>query len=151
MSDFECNRMLKYTRNIIIHKSLSTYPNSEGCFLRHGLKFQYVKILFKGSNVLELEPLLCDNGEISKYTRAVSKQRIDEHVPRATNGRATMEVLLETGFYTRSVPKYYKQGTRLELSQFCTEVSEERTCARRQRNNHCWGRYQETSNNRLKK
>jgi hypothetical protein len=29
-----------------------------------------------------------------------------------------------------SVPKYYKQGTRLELSQFCTGVCEEGTSAR---------------------
>jgi hypothetical protein len=29
-----------------------------------------------------------------------------------------------------SLPRYYKQGTRLELSQFCTGVCEERTWAR---------------------
>jgi hypothetical protein len=43
-----------------------------------------------------VEPLLCNNRKISKYTRAVSRQRPAKHVPAATNRRETIEVLLET-------------------------------------------------------
>jgi hypothetical protein len=42
--------------------------------------------------------------------RAVSTQRLGKHVPTATDTRATIEVLLETLFSTRSVPKSYKEA-----------------------------------------
>jgi hypothetical protein len=50
------------------------------------------------SSVSKQELLLCNDHEISKYTKAVSRQRIGEQVPVATNMRAKMEVLLETVF-----------------------------------------------------
>jgi hypothetical protein len=51
------------------------------------------------SGVLQrVGPLLCNDREISTYTRAVSRQRLCKHVPVATNTRAAIEVLLETVF-----------------------------------------------------
>jgi hypothetical protein len=38
-------------------------------------------------------PLLCDDREIGKYTRPVSRQRFDKHFSEATNRPATIEVL----------------------------------------------------------
>jgi hypothetical protein len=38
----------------------------------------------------------CDDREIGKYTRPVSRQRIVKHVPTATNRHAKIELLLET-------------------------------------------------------
>jgi hypothetical protein len=40
---------------------------------------------------------------VSKYTRAVSMQRLGKHVPVATDTHAIIEVLLETVSSTRSV------------------------------------------------
>jgi hypothetical protein len=52
------------------------------------------------SNILQrVELLLCDDREIGEYTRDVSRQRLGKHVPAATNRRATIEVLLETGCF----------------------------------------------------
>jgi hypothetical protein len=53
--------------------------------------------------------LLCNDGEISKYTRADSRQRLGKHVPAATNTYAAIEVLLEGVSSTRSVPRSYKE------------------------------------------
>jgi uncharacterized protein (DUF1501 family) len=39
----------------------------------------------------------------------VAGQRLGKHVPTATNRRTTIEVLLETGVSTRSVPRSYKE------------------------------------------
>jgi hypothetical protein len=70
--------------------------------------------------LLRVEPLLCHDREVGGYTRAVSGQRLGRHVPVArqkirnnatverNNGRAV--------FSMWSVPRCYKQGTRLELS-----------------------------------
>jgi hypothetical protein len=44
-----------------------------------------------------VEPLLCDDREIGKCTRAVPRQRLDKHVPAET----TVEILLETGCFLR--------------------------------------------------
>jgi hypothetical protein len=41
--------------------------------------------------------------------RAVSRQRLDEHVPIATDTHATTEVLLETVFCIRLVQMGYKE------------------------------------------
>jgi hypothetical protein len=46
-----------------------------------------------------VEPLLCNDDEMSKYTRAVSRYRLGKHVPTATNTHATIEKLLETGCF----------------------------------------------------
>jgi hypothetical protein len=45
-----------------------------------------------------LEPLLCNNREISKYTRIVSRQRLVKHVPMATDTHETIQVLIEMEF-----------------------------------------------------
>jgi hypothetical protein len=37
-----------------------------------------------------VEPLLRNDREISKYTRAISRQRLCKHVPAATDTNATM-------------------------------------------------------------
>jgi hypothetical protein len=56
-----------------------------------------------------IEPLLCNDREISKYTRAFSRQRLGKHVPVAMDMHARTEVLLETAFSTRYVPRSYKE------------------------------------------
>jgi hypothetical protein len=77
-----------------------------------------------------IQPLLCDDCEIGEYTSDASRQRLVKHVPVATNRRATIEVLLETGCF------YVVRAEELSLrqlgqpSQFCTGVCEERTWAR---------------------
>jgi hypothetical protein len=43
------------------------------------------------------------------YIGAVSKQRLGKHVPGATDKHATIEVMLETVFSTRSVQRAYKE------------------------------------------
>jgi hypothetical protein len=42
---------------------------------------------------------LCDNREVGEYTRDVSWHRLCKHLPEATNRRATIEMLLETGCF----------------------------------------------------
>jgi hypothetical protein len=44
-----------------------------------------------------------------KHIRAISKQCLGKHVPATTNRRATIEILLEKVYHTRSVPKAYKE------------------------------------------
>jgi hypothetical protein len=51
-------------------------------------------------------------------------QRLSKHIHPATNPDTIEEL-----FYVWSVLRCYEQGTRLELSQFCTAVCEERTWA----------------------
>jgi stage III sporulation protein SpoIIIAA len=53
----------------------------------------------------EKQPLLANGSE----TTFVSKQRLGKHVPAATDTHATIEELLETVFYTRSVQRGYKE------------------------------------------
>jgi hypothetical protein len=68
-----------------------------------------------GSNTIcaytlqRVEPLLCNDREISKYTRAVSKQRLDKHVLATTDTHAAIQALLETVFSTQSVQRGYKE------------------------------------------
>jgi hypothetical protein len=50
-----------------------------------------------------VELLLCYYREISKYTSAVSRQRLDKQVLAATDTHTTIEVLLEMVFFIRSV------------------------------------------------
>jgi hypothetical protein len=56
------------------------------------------------------EPLLCNDREVSKYTRAVSGQWLGKHVPATTDTHAITEVLLNTVFPTRSVQRGYKEN-----------------------------------------
>jgi hypothetical protein len=58
-----------------------------------------------------VEPLLCNGREISKPTRAVSRQGLGRYVPAATGTHAAIEVLLETVFYTRSVKSGCKEDS----------------------------------------
>jgi hypothetical protein len=62
--------------------------------------------------------------------RAVSRQRLAKHVPAATNQRATIDILLETGcFYVVHAEELW--GRQLgKPSQFCTGGCEERTSVR---------------------
>jgi hypothetical protein len=53
----------------------------------------------------EKQPLLTNGPE----TTFVSRQRLGKHVPGVTDTHATIEVLLETVFSTRSVQSGYKE------------------------------------------
>jgi hypothetical protein len=66
--------------------------------------------------VVRVEPLLCNDREMGGYTRAVSGQRLGKHVLIATDTKATIKEL----FSMWSASRFYKQGTRLELSLFAT-------------------------------
>jgi hypothetical protein len=55
-----------------------------------------------------VEPVLCNDREISKCTKAVSRQRLSKDVPAATDTNETIEVLLETVFSALSVQRGYK-------------------------------------------
>jgi hypothetical protein len=46
---------------------------------------------------------------MSRYTGAVSKQRLGTHVPSATDTHATIQVFFETAFSARSLQKGYKE------------------------------------------
>jgi hypothetical protein len=52
-----------------------------------------------------------DDHEIGKHITPVSRQWLGKHVPRATNRRAPIEVLLEMEFSTLSVQKTYKKDS----------------------------------------
>jgi hypothetical protein len=49
--------------------------------------------------LLRVEPLLCDDREMGKYTGPDPRQRLYKHVPAAKNWRATIEVLVEPGCF----------------------------------------------------
>jgi hypothetical protein len=53
----------------------------------------------------EKQPLLANGSE----TTFVSRQRLDKHVPATTDTHATIEVLLETEFSTRSLQRSYNK------------------------------------------
>jgi hypothetical protein len=57
-----------------------------------------------------IESLLCNDRDISKYTRAASMQRLGKRVPSATVTR-TREVLLEPVFSARSVKHDMRKTT----------------------------------------
>jgi hypothetical protein len=63
-----------------------------------------------------VESLLCNDPEISKYTGAISRQRLGKQVPAAMDTHATIEVLLETVFSTWSVQRCYKEDNRSKNS-----------------------------------
>jgi hypothetical protein len=56
---------------------------------------------------------------MSGYTRALSRQRLSKHVPAAADTNTKIEELFSLYF----LPRYYKQGTRLELSSTRVEAS----------------------------
>jgi hypothetical protein len=60
-----------------------------------------------------VEQLLCNDREMGRYTRAVSGQRLDEHVPSATDTNAFNRGRV---FSMWSAPTYYKHGINLEFS-----------------------------------
>jgi hypothetical protein len=49
--------------------------------------------------------------ENTSETTFVSRQRLGKHVPAATDKHATIKVLLETVFSTRSMPRSYKEDS----------------------------------------
>jgi hypothetical protein len=53
----------------------------------------------------EKQPLLANGSEAT----FVSRQRLGKHIPAATDTHATIEVLLETVFFTRSEQRSYKK------------------------------------------
>jgi alanine dehydrogenase len=55
-----------------------------------------------------VEPLLCNNREISKYTKAVSRQWLGNLVPTVRDRHARIYVVLETVFSTLPVQMVYK-------------------------------------------
>jgi hypothetical protein len=73
-----------------------------------------------------VDPLLGNGREMGGYTRAISGQGLGKHVPTAKNRRATIELLLEAGFSTRSVPRSYKEDNWGDQVSSVWE-SEERT------------------------
>jgi hypothetical protein len=79
------------------------------------------------------------------YIRTVSGQRLSKHVPAASDMNATLEELCFLCGPCRDVISK-GQGWSLVLygSLLCKDLS------RRQRNSHCWSRYQESSTYRLR-
>jgi hypothetical protein len=67
--------------------------------------------------------LLCNDREISKYTRDVSRQRLGKHVPAATDTHVTIEITLETLSSTRFVQWGYKEISRVEAGSNTSTVT----------------------------
>jgi hypothetical protein len=63
-----------------------------------------------------MEPILRNDTEISKYTRAVSRQRLGKHVPAAKNMHPKIEVILETVFCSSCARGL--QGEQLKQEHF---------------------------------
>jgi hypothetical protein len=62
----------------------------------------------------EKQPLLANGSE----TTFVSRQRLGKHVPVAADTYATIDVLLETLFSTRSMQRGYKEDNRVESNMY---------------------------------
>jgi hypothetical protein len=81
-----------------------------------------------------------------RISRAVSGQRLGKHDPAATDTNATIEDLCFLyGLCSDFISKGQGQGL---VNSVRESVREELSW--RQRNNHCWSRYQETFSNRLR-
>jgi hypothetical protein len=95
-----------------------------------------------------VEPLLCNDHEMSRFTMAVSGQQLRKHVPAVTDANATKERLC----FLCSVPKCYKQRKRLELSQFTSVRESVKTGLQPGSRGIAivGSRYQKMSSNRLK-
>jgi hypothetical protein len=79
--------------------------------------------------------LLCNDCDIGKYTRPVSRQQLSKHIPVARqqilNNATSWTTTVQELFSTRSVPRGYKRDEVWSLvdSKFCMGVCEERTSA----------------------
>jgi hypothetical protein len=71
---------------------------------------------------IRVEPLLCNDREISKYTRAVSRQRLGKHFHAATDTHVTIKLQLETVFSSRSVKGVIRKSTGYNVMQFFSRV-----------------------------
>jgi hypothetical protein len=94
----QCNTDKCVYYRCAVHNNLNTANN--------------INILKAGIVQPEKQPLLANGSE----TTFISRQRIDKHVPAATDTHAKIEVLLETVFSTRSMQRSYKEdnwGNRL--------------------------------------
>jgi hypothetical protein len=49
-----------------------------------------LRVITSRNTMQRIEPLLCDDSEISKYTRAVTRQQLDKHIPAAKDANTTM-------------------------------------------------------------
>lgn len=58
--------------------------------------FKFRDLKFLALMFWHVEPLLCNDGEMDGYTRAVSGQWVCKQIPSETNTYATIEVLLDT-------------------------------------------------------
>jgi hypothetical protein len=73
------------------------------------VKLQDSQCSDRHSNIVwRVEPLLCSDREISKYTKAVYRQLLCKHVPAATNAHAEIKILL-----------YYNNGNGVFLHGPC--------------------------------
>jgi hypothetical protein len=86
-------------------------------------KYDIVAYLFKARTVEpEKQPLIANGSEATP----VSRQLLGEYVPAETDKHATIEVLLETVFFTLSIKRGYVEDNLGQQSQFCTGVCEEK-------------------------
>jgi hypothetical protein len=96
----------------------------KGQFWRKLLVLNIVAYLLKARTVEpEKQPLLADGSE----TTFVARKWVDEHVPAATDTNATIEVLLETVFSTRSLQRSYNEdnwGIRVSSVRECAKKSQ---------------------------
>jgi hypothetical protein len=90
--------------------------------------------------MLRLELLLVNDREIGGYARAFSGQRLSKHVPAATDTHATDGVFF--------VVRAEMLQARDKVRAWTVNVRED--LSRRQRDDHCCSRHQETSSNRLR-
>jgi hypothetical protein len=89
-------------------------------------------------------------GKNTVARRAVSRQRLRKHVLAAKDTHARIEIQLETVFSFRSVQGSYKEQNLNKKRHLEGSRHSKRTWTRKQRNGHCWSRYQETFSDRLK-
>jgi hypothetical protein len=87
---FAIGNHLTFSNNIVDRQSLTAGTK------RTPLNIDFLNDALKSSKHNVVEPLLCNDCEISKYTRVVAKERLGRHVPAATDMHATVEELLET-------------------------------------------------------
>jgi hypothetical protein len=80
--------------------------------------------------LLCVKPLLSNDREMGAYTRAVSGQRLDKHVPTATDTNATIPVE-DLSFLCDPCRDVNKQGIRLELIHLSGQLSSVRESLKR--------------------
>jgi hypothetical protein len=84
-----------------------------------------------------VKSLLSTDREITKYTIPVSRQRRGIHVLTTTNRLASIEVLFETGFSTRSVLRSYKEDNWGYLNSSILQSVKRGLARVRLKNLHC--------------